>query len=534
MIGPEIRRSAGARIRVHGPGNAATASPGDPGRAVRKALLYPLSYGCKLLRMLDFRFRLEAVYDDPTHFAPHLSRVRAVITTGRRPSMNDHHTRLREAIARERARRPKSCPLRIASNGQWSKNVGGKRRTFGSVLDVSRAEAEARLYAYLADVSVGRDPRPIDAGRTTVEDVVSRFVADLEARVRAGEVESKTLASRTRYVRDAGRAIGLDRKVAALRPRDFAAARRRLVALREPVSVNLAVSAMRSAFRWAHEVDDLIDALPAYGDSWKPLPRAALRRGRRGKGFPGGRRHFHPEEVRALLEAASPLMRAAILLGVSAGMLAADLAVLRADQVDLERGWIDDLRPKTGVPRRAPVWPETREAILAWRADHERRGDVRAKGAERLLLVTRTGRPVSRESAAIDRETGLVLEEKTSAIIQSFRRLLVSSGVRAASSDAPGIGFATLRRTCATYADAAGDRLAKARIMAHVVEDVDDSYVDHVSDDRIRAVSDVIRGRLFGSHVVGSSSFVGAREGGPESPATGVPVAGGEEEKKSQ
>ena len=52
-----------------------------------------------------------------------------------------------------------------------------------------------------------------------------------------------------------------------------------------------------------------------------------------------------------------------ILLGVNCGFGNTDVASLPIDAVDLDGGWIDFPRPKTEIPRRVPLWPETIEAI---------------------------------------------------------------------------------------------------------------------------------------------------------------------------
>lgn len=420
--------------------------------------------------------------------------------------MTDHRTRLRDAIERERRRRPASCPLRVTSNGQWAKNVHGKRRTFGSVLDVSRDEAVARFHRYMSDVGVGRDPRPIDADRVTVNRVIEAFMSDAIDRADSGAITAKTLSTMVRRCREGAAALGPHRAVDSLSPRDFKLGVERLLASQSPSTVGLVVSQLRSAFKWAAEVDRMIDRLPDYGTHWKkPAPRV-IRVARRTRGF-DGRRHFHAEEIAAVLEVASPMLRVCILLGVSAGMNAADIATLRVGSVDLGRDWIDDIRVKTGIPRRAPVWPELRAAVDAWRDADERRGSPRAAGAEGLLVVTRGGFPVVRRDFTVT-EDGKGQDHETNAVGLAFKRALDRSGVRRLDEDgrvvgARGIGFSTLRRTCATFADAAGDRLAKARIMAHAADsDVDDSYVDHISDERLERVSSVVRAAVFPGAIV--------------------------------
>ena len=54
-----------------------------------------------------------------------------------------------------------------------------------------------------------------------------------------------------------------------------------------------------------------------------------------------------------------------ILLGINAGFNNGDCSLLEERYLDLENGWIDYGRPKTGVHRRCPLWKATVKAIKA-------------------------------------------------------------------------------------------------------------------------------------------------------------------------
>jgi len=61
-----------------------------------------------------------------------------------------------------------------------------------------------------------------------------------------------------------------------------------------------------------------------------------------------------------------------ILLGIDGDMGNSDVAWLPTRAVDLQRGWLNHTRPKSGVDRRVPLWPETIDALkeaLAQRHD---------------------------------------------------------------------------------------------------------------------------------------------------------------------
>jgi integrase len=76
-----------------------------------------------------------------------------------------------------------------------------------------------------------------------------------------------------------------------------------------------------------------------------------------------GPRMFEAHELRTILARAKPQMRAMILLGINCGFGNSDVSALPQRAVNLETGWIDFPRPKTGIPRRCPLWPETVTAI---------------------------------------------------------------------------------------------------------------------------------------------------------------------------
>jgi hypothetical protein len=58
-----------------------------------------------------------------------------------------------------------------------------------------------------------------------------------------------------------------------------------------------------------------------------------------------------------------------ILLGINGGFGNAGCGHLPLSAVDLEAGMIDFPQPKTGIPRRCPLWSETVHAIREASAD---------------------------------------------------------------------------------------------------------------------------------------------------------------------
>jgi hypothetical protein len=81
-------------------------------------------------------------------------------------------------------------------------------------------------------------------------------------------------------------------------------------------------------------------------------------------------------------------MRAMILLGVNAGFGNADCRRLPLSAVNLDAGIVDFARPKTGIPRRCALWPET---VAAIRAALAKRPAPKAEADAGLVFVTKYG-----------------------------------------------------------------------------------------------------------------------------------------------
>ena len=58
-------------------------------------------------------------------------------------------------------------------------------------------------------------------------------------------------------------------------------------------------------------------------------------------------------------------MRTMILLALNGGLGNSDVAELPLSALDLKAGWLNFPRPKTGIPRRIPLWPEAIASLKA-------------------------------------------------------------------------------------------------------------------------------------------------------------------------
>jgi integrase len=186
---------------------------------------------------------------------------------------------------------------------------------------------------------------------------------------------------------------------------------------------------------------------------------------------------FTAEEIRRMLDAAGVQLKAMILLAINAGLGNADCGKLPLAAVNLETGWVTYPRPKTGVGRRFPLWPETVAALRAVLA--ERPAPARAEHAG-LVFVIKGGGSWHRGGSRTD-----------SPVSAEMRRLLNRLGI------SKGRNFYTLRHTFRTVADEAKDQPAADYIMGHEVAQMSSVYRESISDARLRAVVDHVRLWLF-------------------------------------
>jgi hypothetical protein len=79
-----------------------------------------------------------------------------------------------------------------------------------------------------------------------------------------------------------------------------------------------------------------------------------------------------------------------VLLGINCAFGNADCGNLPRSAVDLGRGWIDYPRPKTGISRRCPLWPET---VATIRDVQDYRPRPKKEEHDGLVFVTKYGLP---------------------------------------------------------------------------------------------------------------------------------------------
>jgi integrase len=359
-------------------------------------------------------------------------------------------------------------PLTPHPAGYWCKKINGRLYYFGRIAD----GPDAALAKYLEQrdaLHAGKAPRP-DPAALAVKDVANLFLNARKEAVAAGELSPRTWADYRAIMSMMVAGLGKTTPVSALDPADFAALKNKLAKKNGPPRMSTIVQVIRCAFKHAYEAGRL-DHPMRFGPQFKRTSAKTLRLHRARQGL----KLFTADEVRRLLDAATQPLRAMIYLGINAGYGNTDCGTLPLSAVDLDAGIIDFARPKTGIPRRCALWPETVAALreaLACRPTSKRAEDAA------LVFITKFGQSWSKL-------------ENAGPLTQAMRKLMNRLGINGHRN------FYTLRHTFRTVADEARDQPAADYIMGHEVAHMSSVYRERISDDRLRAVADHVRTWLW-------------------------------------
>ena len=155
-----------------------------------------------------------------------------------------------------------------------------------------------------------------------------------------------------------------------------------------------------------------------------------------------------------------------------------DITFLELKHLDLESGWLSYPRRKTGLPRRAKLWPETVdavEAVLRERPKHKQPRDAD------LVFITKYGGPWGSP------------ETRNSPLAHEFRKVLDKLDMYRR-----GLSFYSLRHVVRTVADECKDPPAVDLIMGHADASMGAVYRERIADERLEAVSTHVHNWLYG------------------------------------
>jgi integrase len=360
-------------------------------------------------------------------------------------------------------------PLTAHPAGYWCKKIRGKVHYFGPW-----ADPDGALAKYLEqkdDLHAGRIPRP-DPAMLTVKDVANTFLNAKREAVDAGELAMRTWLDYRAIMEMMVKGMGKHRPVTALDPLDFATLKNKLARRNGPARMSTVVQVIRCAFRHVYE-SGMIDRPVRFGPVFKRTSKKVLRLHRAKQ----GPKLFTKEEIHKLLGAAGIPLKAMIFLAVNCGYGNADCGRLPLSAVDLEQAIIDFPRPKTGIPRRCPLWPETVAALKDALAHRPKPKDPADAG---LVFITKYG-------ASWDKGTS------ANPVSEETKKLLKKLDINGRR----GLGFYTLRHVNRTIADEAKDQPAADFIMGHEMPHMSSVYRERISDERLKAVANHVRDWLF-------------------------------------
>ena len=368
-------------------------------------------------------------------------------------------------------------PLFPHATNRWAKKVKGKLYYFGKVSTDPKGEAAikdwlARKDAILAGCD-NKTPARHPDDPVAIKDVCNAFYGHKKALREAGELTERSLLEYYATCKRLVKAFGRLRPVSSLVADDFRRLRAQIAKHWGPIRLANEIQRVRSVFKYGFESGLLRDPVRIGVDFKKPSAKV-LRQNR----AQGGVRMFEADELRLLVEKAGPNMKAMILLAANAGLGNADVAGLSLSHANLKTAWLTYPRPKTGIERRIPLWPETIEAI---KVAIKQRAKPKDKTCQHLAFIGPRGESY--------------LADNGYRVAQEFNRVLTAAKVK------PRRGFYGIRHGFQTVAEGARDLSAVQSIMGHAASGSDMSarYRERVDDDRLQAVVNHVRTWLFGT-----------------------------------
>ena len=240
-------------------------------------------------------------------------------------------------------------PLFPHATRRWAKKIKGRMVYFGPWDDPDGA-----LKKYLEqrdDLYAGRRPRrPSDV--LTVRELCNAFLTSKRRLVDSGELTIRTFDTYYRMCKRIVEHFGRDRPISDLRPDDFGRLCAEMARRYGPVTLRSRMQVVRVVFNFAFG-SHLFDRPVNYGQEFQKPSKKTVRLAKAEQGL----RMFEPHELRRTLDVATFTHRAMILLGVNAGLGNTDVGRMRFSHIDLDAGWLNYPRQKTGVVRAAPCGP---------------------------------------------------------------------------------------------------------------------------------------------------------------------------------
>ena len=388
-------------------------------------------------------------------------------------------------------------PLFAHNNGQWCRKIRGKLYSFGTWDDHQSAlKKHNEEYPFLKEGIA--PPEKFDGWR--VGDLINEFLGVQEDRMDQGEIEKITFDSLQYVGKLILEYIPRERAVESLRPDDFRKLRSGMMKRFAPTNTRVNMTRIRSIFKFAYD-EQLISKPVFYGRGFDSPTKATIRKARNAK----PKKLFKADQIHKLLSDASPAMKAMILLSINTGMNNADVGNLKESHIDFKTGWLDYPRHKTGIERRAKLWPETLQAIdgywplrqkpLTEFADFVFITKARRKWGH-SSLPSEFRKLVEIVNAKRDNKGEPIRRPKLKANGQPMKGKYEYEPLK--NPPVPHGSFGYLRHTFETIAGGSRDQVAVNAVMGHVDDSMAAEYRESIDDERLEAVANHVRQWLLG------------------------------------
>jgi integrase len=376
-------------------------------------------------------------------------------------------------------------PLFPHPNGLWAKKINGRAWYFGPWKD--DRHGQAALGRYLAEkdaILAGQDPRAIKVEGYSLGRLCNDFLNKKKSDMAAGKIKARHYADLFEICKRLIEVFGAGKLAESIGPSDF-----ERLEFSYPSTWGLRrrkreIGGTKSVFNYAARQEKIPKT--RFGEYVLPS-KDELDKERKANERQHGNREFTPEQLRTIIDAAPIPLKAMILLGVNAGYGNTDCSELTLPYLDLERGWSSFPRPKTGIDRKAALWPET---VAAVRDAIAKRPQPKNPDDGNRVFITSNGLRWVRTETSKD-EDGKITVALDDSISKQFRTLLQNLKIFRR-----GLSFYSLRHCCETHGGI--DQIAIDRVMGHVSPGMSENYRQSFSDDRLRAVSASIHSWLFG------------------------------------
>lgn len=367
---------------------------------------------------------------------------------------------------------PSRFPLFKHQSGRWCKKVRKRHVYFGSIEKDPDGTDALRLWLdQRDDLLAGRTPRVTIGEGVTVRELANTFLASKESLVNSRELSPRTFADYLATCERMADALGRERLVSDLAADDFEALRATLAKSWGPVALGNEINRVRVVFKYAYD-SGLVDRPVRYGAGFQRPSKKTLRLARHAR----GERFLEAAQLRKVIATAETPLKAMVLLGLNCGFGNADVGTLPISAVNLKTRWVKFPRPKTGIARRVPLWPETCAAIKQALAARQ---SPQEKASEKLVFVTKYGLSWAKES-------------RDNPVSKEFAKLLKQLKLHR-----KGLGFYLLRHVFETVGGETKDQVAVNAIMGHADASMAAAYRERISDSRLRAVVSHVHAWLF-------------------------------------